>query len=136
MYQIYKKQGNVAKSNDYKNIILEKYPETSFAQIILNPDKKLVKKKKEDEVLNKYKEIYYLYKENKFEEVVSEIDKFSSTLKNSNLIPKFALLKALAIGKYQDKETYKKALEFVAVSYATTQEGKKAKEIIELLNKA
>ncbi|MEQ3500818.1 tetratricopeptide repeat protein [Tenacibaculum sp. SSH1-16] len=136
LYQIYKKQGNVAKSNDYKNIILEKYPETSFAQIILNPDKKLVKKKKEDEVLNKYKEIYYLYKENKFEEVVSEIDKFSSTLKNSNLIPKFALLKALAIGKYQDKETYKKALEFVAVSYATTQEGKKAKEIIELLNKA
>lgn len=136
LYQIYKKEGDVAKANEYKTIILQKYPETSFAQIILNPDKKLVEEKKEDEVLNKYKEIYYLYKENKFEETVKEIDNFLTTIKKSNLIPKFALLKALAIGKYQDKETYKKALEFVAVSYATTQEGKKAKEIIEQLNKA
>lgn len=136
LYQIYKKEGDVAKANEYKNVILQKYPKTSFAQIILNPDKKLVEEKKEDEVLNKYKEIYYLYKDNKFEETVKEIDNFLTTIKKSNLIPKFALLKALAIGKYQDKETYKKALEFVAVSYATTQEGKKAKEIIEQLNKA
>ncbi|CAM1369826.1 Protein involved in gliding motility SprE [Tenacibaculum sediminilitoris] len=135
LYQIYKKEGEVAKANKYKNTILQKYPETSFAQIILNPETKLVEEKKEDEVLNKYKEIYYLYKANKFEDAVNEIDNFSLTLKNSNLIPKFALLKALAIGKYQDKETYKKALEFVAVSYATTEEGKKAKEIIEQLDK-
>ncbi|CAM1338981.1 type IX secretion system periplasmic lipoprotein PorW/SprE [Tenacibaculum aestuarii] len=135
LYQVYKKQGDLVKSNEYKNIILQKYPETTFAQIIENPDVKLVEEKKEDEILNKYKEVYYLYKENKFEEAVNEIDNFYSTLQNSNLIPKFALLKALAIGKYQDKETYKKALEFVAVSYATTEEGKKAKEIIEQLNK-
>lgn len=135
LYQVYKEQGDIAKSNEYKNIILQKYPETTFAQIIKNPDVKLVEEKKEDEILNKYKEVYYLYKENKFEEAVNEIDNFSSSLQNSNLIPKFALLKALAIGKYQDKETYKKELEFVAVSYATTEEGKKAKEIIEQLNK-
>ncbi|CAM1352150.1 type IX secretion system periplasmic lipoprotein PorW/SprE [Tenacibaculum crassostreae] len=135
LYQIYKGQGDIAKANEYKNIILQKYSDTSFAQIIANPDAKLEEGKKEDEILNKYKEIYYLYKENKFEEAVTEVDNFSSSMKNSNLIPKFALLKALAIGKYKDKETYKKALEFVAVSYATTEEGKKAKEIIERLNK-
>ncbi|TDQ28563.1 type IX secretion system periplasmic lipoprotein PorW/SprE [Tenacibaculum caenipelagi] len=135
LYQIYKEENNLAKADEYKNIILQKYPETRFAQIIKNPDTKLVEEKKEDEILNKYKEIYYTYKENKFEEAVTEVDNFLPTLKNSNLIPKFALLKALAIGKYQNKETYKQALEFVAVSYATTEEGKKAKEIIEQLNK-
>lgn len=135
LYQIYKEEGDVAKAAENKNIILQKYPDTSFAQIINNPNQELVKEKKEDEILNKYKEIYYLYKENKFEEAVTEVDNFSASMKNSNLIPKFALLKALAIGKYQDKETYKNALEFVAVSYATTEEGKKAKEIIEQLNK-
>ncbi|WP_428741629.1 tetratricopeptide repeat protein [Tenacibaculum sp.] len=135
LYQIYKEENNLAKSDEYKNIILQKYPETSFAQIIKNPDTKLVEEKKEDEILNKYKEIYYTYKENKFEEAVTEVDNFLPTVQNSNLIPKFALLKALAVGKYQDKKTYKQALEFVAVSYATTEEGKKAKEIIEQLNK-
>ncbi len=135
LYQIYKETKNKDKSNKYKNIILNKYPETSFAQIILNPNKKLTEDKKEDVVLNKYKEIYYLYKENKFEETVSEVDSFVPTVNNSNLIPKFTLLKALAIGKYKSKEEYKKALEFVAVSYANLEEGKKAKEIIKKLNK-
>ena len=135
LYQIYKEQNNLTKANEYKNVILQKYPETRFAQIIKNPDAKLLEEKKEDEIFNKYKEIYYIYKENKFEEAVTEVDNFLPTVKNSNLIPKFALLKALAIGKYQDKKTYKDALEFVAVSYATTEEGKKAKEIIEQLNK-
>ncbi|WP_456129259.1 type IX secretion system periplasmic lipoprotein PorW/SprE [Tenacibaculum tangerinum] len=135
LYQLYKKEGNTAKANENKNVILQKYPETNFAQIILNPNQKLEENKKEDEVLKKYKEVYYLYKQNKFEEAVNEIDNFSLSMKNSKLIPKFALLKALAIGKYQDKENYKKALQYVAVSYATTEEGKKAEEIIKQLNK-
>ena len=45
------------------------------------------------------------------------------------------LLKALAIGKYQDIEAYKKALDFVALSYANTVEGKKAKDILKQLEK-
>ncbi|MBA6156244.1 tetratricopeptide repeat protein [Tenacibaculum sp. S7007] len=135
LYQVYNEVGNQEKAIQYKNVILNKYPETSFAQIILNPNKKLTEEKKEDIVLNKYKELYYLYKQNKFEEVVNEIDSFMPTVNNSELIPKFALLKALATGKYQDKEAYKKALEFVAVSYANLEEGKKAQEIIKRLNK-
>lgn len=135
LYQIYSNLNNKEKATQYKNVILNKYADTKFAQIIKNPNKKLTEEKKEDIVLNKYKEIYYLYKENKFEEVVSEVDEFSPTISNSNLIPKFALLKALAVGKYNDKEVYKKALEFVSISYANTEEGKKAKEIIKRLDK-
>mgnify|MGYP005989067977 FL=1 len=135
LYQVYKSIDDKEKSNRYKAIILNKYPETTFAQIILNPNEKLKEGKKEDAVLEKYKEIYYIFKENKFEEVVKEIDSFLPTISNSNLIPKFALLKALSIGKYESKEAYKKALQFVAVSYATKEEGVKAKEILNQLKK-
>ncbi|MGB1042847.1 MAG: tetratricopeptide repeat protein [Tenacibaculum sp.] len=135
LYQIYSKLNNQAKSNEHKNVILEKYPASSFAYIILNPNKKLSEEKKEDVVLDKYKELYYLYKQNKFEEVVNEVSEFLPTIKNSNLIPKFALLKALATGKYKDKQTYKQALEYVAISYVNTDEAKKAQEIIKQLSK-
>ncbi len=135
LYQVYADVGNEAKSNQYKDVILSKYPETTFAQIILNPNKKLTEEKKEDVVLDKYKEIYYLYKQNKFEEVVNEIDKYSVTAGNSKLIPKFALLKALSLGKYKDRETYVKALEFVAIGYEAKVESVKAKEILEQLKK-
>jgi acyl-CoA-binding protein len=76
-----------------------------------------------------------LYKEKKFEEAVREIDSFSIASSNSKLIPKFALLKALSIGKYESRDLYKKALEFVAIGYANKEEGVKAKEILAQLKK-
>jgi len=51
-------------------------------------------------------------------------------LQESKLIAKFELLKAFAIGKYQTKEAYKKALEFVSINYANLEEGIRAKELL------
>jgi hypothetical protein len=79
--------------------------------------------------------MYYLYKENKFEEAVTKIDEIVAAIPESKFIPKFELLKAYAIGKYKDKTAYKEAMEYVAVSFGNTEEGKKAKEIVEQLNK-
>ena len=80
-------------------------------------------------------EMYYLYKTDKFEEVIAKTDEFLPTIPNSELLPKFELLKAFAFGKFKDKEAYKTALEFVAVSYGNTEEGKKAKAIVAQLTK-
>ena len=88
-----------------------------------------------DEVEKVYKEVYYLYKANKFEEVISKISKYVAKVPGSTLVPKFELLKAFAIGKYQDPQAYKIALDFVAVSYGSTEEGKKAKAILKQLEK-
>lgn len=135
LYQLYTDLGNKQKAEKHKKIILTQYPETKFAQIILNPNTNF----EESAVINKvektYKELYYLYKDNKFEEVITNVDEILPTIPNSELVPKFELLKAFAIGKFKDKEAYKKALEFVAVSYGNTEEGKKAKAIITQLNK-
>jgi tetratricopeptide (TPR) repeat protein len=130
LYQIYNNLGDADQSEIYKNVILTQYPDSKFAQIILNPNEILGEEVTLNEVEKEYKKMYYLYKENKFEEAVLKIDKFILTIPSSNLIPKFELLKAFAIGKYKDIEAYKIALEFVAVSYGNTEEGKKAKEII------
>lgn len=136
LYQIYTNLNNVEKSEKHKNVILTKYSETKFAQVILNPNKKGEEKEVAiSEVEKVYKEMYYLYKDFKFDELIAKIDEFVATVPNSNLVPKFELLKAYAIGKYQDAEAYKIALEFVAVSYGSTEEGKKAKEIVEQLSK-
>ena len=130
LYQIYNNLGDADQSEIYKNVILTHYPDTKFAQIILNPNVILEEEVALNEVEKEYKKMYYLYKEGKFEEAVLKIDEFIVTIPSSNLIPKFELLKAYAIGKYKDIEAYKIALEFVAVSYGSTEEGKKAKEII------
>ena len=133
LYQIYNSQENQEKATIHKIIILEEYPETIFAQIIQNPDAEVIDKEEVDDVETTYKEYYYLYKEDKYEEVIANIDNYIISIPNSEMLAKFHLLKALAIGKSKDKETYKKALEFVFVSYGNTDQGKRAKEILDKL---
>ena len=135
LYQIYNDLGNAIKTNEHKNIILTDYPTTKFAQVIKHPNKPLDDAVSKNEIEESYKEMYYLYNESKFKETVLKIDALLPTLQDSKLLPKFELLKAYAIGKHQDIETYKTALDFVAVNYGNTEEGKKAKEIIKQLNK-
>ncbi|MDD7915457.1 tetratricopeptide repeat protein [Polaribacter ponticola] len=135
LYQIYNNLGDTKKANKFKNVILTKYSKTKFAQVILNPNKKIEEEVAVSEIEKEYKKMYYLYKSNKFEEVVLKIDEYVATIPNANLIPKFELLKAYAIGKFKDKQAYKIALDFVAVSFGNTEEGKKAKAIIKQLER-
>lgn len=133
LYQIYKNKGEIKKSNIAKEFILTNYPYSQFADIIKNPNTKVKLTTSEDKIEKKYKELYYRYQRGEYNEVVEQINSFSQIVNNSKLIPKFALLRALSIGKHQSKDEYKKALEFVAFSYPNTIEGKKAQEIINLL---
>lgn len=135
LYQLYQEKQD-GKATIYKKYILDTYPDTKFAQIIEFPEKEI---KEEEEELSEtekfYKQLYYLYKEDKFADVVCEIEQILPTLSNSNLIPKFELLKAYAIGKYQGKAAYKTALDYIALQYASTEEGKQAREILNRLKK-
>jgi len=79
--------------------------------------------------------MYYLYKEELFEEVAQKIDEILPKIQNSILIPKFELLKAYSLGKYMNKDAYLKAMQFVALRYGNSEEGKKAKQIVAQLRK-
>lgn len=135
LYQIYTGVNNSEKAAVSKDFILKNYPFSTYADIIKSPNKKVVSKEKEDVVAKKYEDIYRHYRSGNYEEVVNQINSYSKTIDKSNLIPKFALLKALSIGKYKSKDEYIKALDFIAFSYANTIEGKKAQEILTLLKK-
>ncbi len=135
LYQVHKDLGEIAKTNIYKNIILTEYANTPFAQRIRNPDKEIEEDVKLNDIEVSYKEFYYLYKKGAYEEVVISVNNLLPSISSSKLKPKFELLKAYAIGKHLSKETYKEVLEFISINYGNTEEGKKAKEILNQLNK-
>lgn len=134
LYQLYIDAGLPEDALPYKEVILSTYPNSRFAEIITSPEKKsALLVEKEDVIEKNYKLLYYLYKNQEYQEVVNQANSLMKTMGNSNLIPKLALLKALAIGKYKNKQEYKTALEFVAVAYPNTEQAKKAQEIITLI---
>ena len=133
LYQLYSLTGNT-KAAQYKDFILTSYPDSPFSKIILNPEIELSKEKEVDEDSEVYEIAYKLYKDDFFEDAICFIDMTIPTLiKGSILVSKFELLKAYAIGKYQNKDSYIAALEKVAVGYPQTEQGKKALEIMKRL---
>ena len=133
LYQLYLLTGN-AKAAQYKDFILNSYPDSPFSKIILNPEIELSKEKEVDADAEVYEIAYKLYKDDFFEDAICFIDMTIPTLvEGSILVSKFELLKAYAIGKYQNKDSYIAALEKVAVGYPQTEQGKKALEIMKRL---
>ena len=132
LYRVYSAQGD-PRGNFYRNTILTDYKDTPFAKIILNPDKELKKDKQVDEMEELYKIAYNLYKDESFEETRCFIETMLSEIEDSILIPKFALLRAYAIGKYNSKEFYISELKKVAADHSQTEQGEKALELIKRL---
>ena len=135
LYQLYSVSGNT-KASQYKDFILNSYPDSPFSKIILNPEIELSKEKVVDEDAEVYEIAYRLYKDDFFEDAICFIDMTIPTLaEGSNLLSKFELLKAYAIGKYQNKDSYIAALEKVVVNFPQTEQGKKALEVMKRLKK-
>ncbi|WP_084017341.1 type IX secretion system periplasmic lipoprotein PorW/SprE [Moheibacter sediminis] len=136
LYQIYRinnKIENISKADEYKNIILSKYPNSIYAEYILNPEFNFTTPTTQ-EALDYYQETYAFYKEKDYKQVKTRtalaIEKWPSEI----IIAKFSLLNALAIGATEERDSFRNALELITIAYQNTDEAKKAQEIIDLMD--
>ncbi|RKS96585.1 type IX secretion system periplasmic lipoprotein PorW/SprE [Chryseobacterium defluvii] len=115
-----------------KQILLTDYPYTSYAEFARNPKNNSFVKSSED-VENEYKKAYALYEAEKFEESKGVIDQAIQKYPKDALVPKLYLLNAFNAGKSSGKEVMILQLEQIALNYAKTPEGIKAKEMLNYL---
>ena len=132
LYKAYQKLGDQAKSEFYKNHITGKFPDSKYAQLILNPDKADANNET-DSPKNKYKETYQKYLDKEYNQVIKDCDYYIKTLEESPIIAKFELLKAQAIAKTKGKKEYLKSLNFIVNNYPNAEEARRAQEIINFL---
>jgi len=127
LYKIYQITDN-GKAEEMKNRISSQYPNSRYAQIInnTNPDSVSLIETPEDV----YGKSYKLYQEEKFAEVLGNIDNLIIQFSGDEIVPKFELLKANILGKLKGLEAYKNALQYVADNYPTSEEGRSAQDIL------
>jgi hypothetical protein len=73
--------------------------------------------------------LYKDFEASKYQLVIDTCDEFITTYNGNDIIPKLELLKATALGRQQGYEVYKKALNFIALNYPNSDEGKQAQKI-------
>lgn len=128
LYKIFAFQGKNDQAEQYKQDIVSNHSESRYAKILLNPDTELQADK--DSPGSRYNQLYKDFVDQKYAQVITQSDELITKFgDDENFLPKFELLKAQAIGRYRGFEAYKEALNYMALNYPQSPEGKKAQLI-------
>lgn len=129
MYNLYKIYLiiDAQKAVTMKEDIISKYPNSRYAQILGNTNSENLDLT--ETPLKNYEKLYKLYDEGDYKTVLKEVNVSINIYTGDELIPKFELLKAYTIGKVYGLEQYKEGLNFVALNYPNSDEGKLAEFI-------
>jgi len=136
LYDLYNvnKSGNNAKSEAYRQRLLQKYPDNEFARILSDPayyEKKIAELKMAEQT---YSDAYNAYNKESFADVISISDEALKKYPLNPLAPKFLLLRAYSVGRTSDERTFKDELNKLIKLWPETVESKKAYELIAYLN--
>ncbi|MEI6865237.1 tetratricopeptide repeat protein [Flavicella sp.] len=129
LFRIFEAMGNVVKADYYSSVVVRKFPNSVFAQKILNPDK-LVDNSSDMTPEGRYREIYNMYKSEDYLKTINNISKALRTFEGMPIVPKLELLKAYALAKTEGEKAFWDALDYIVLNYSNTAEGKKAKELM------
>lgn len=131
MYNLYKiyQQISPSKAADMKQQILAQYPDSRYAQILNNPEVEVTDNDNPELVFNA---LYKKFESNQLREVFVEVDEAIFKFAGEESLPKFEMLKAKIVGRLKGVEEYKKALNFVALTYPNVDEGKQAEKMVQM----
>lgn len=133
-YLSYTDLSNNPKAIEYKNKIIEGYPESNYAKILLDPSYANELMKDEQNLVDYYNETYNLFEQHQYTTVNERLSQTNTLFGDDNdLRAKFSLLQAMVTGNIEGKEAYISALREVSTRHANTPEDTRAKEIMRFL---
>ena len=130
----YRKIGNLAQSDHYKNLLLKRFDNSRFAQYVLHPES-FDPSKKDTAASHRYDDIYNLFIEGNFEKAISEKKMADSLYGTSYWNPQLLYIQSVYyIQKREDSMAIKTLYEIMA-RYPNSPMKDKAGTMIDVLNR-
>ncbi|MCB0461639.1 MAG: hypothetical protein KDC81_02945 [Flavobacteriaceae bacterium] len=129
LYKLYELLNQPGEAEIAKNDIINNHPDSRYATILLNPDSNLGEDENSPE--NLYEGLYKQFEAQNYGVVISESDKYITMFDGEAIVPKFEFLKAVASARLFGFEAYKKAINFIALNYPNSPEGKQAEQMMQ-----
>ncbi|SHI66282.1 protein involved in gliding motility SprE [Mesonia phycicola] len=127
LYKIYEIMGDTASAEKWKQNILSQHADSRYASILRNP-RSLRDDESSPEAV--YTSVYRKFQAEQYKEVIADSEKYIELFTGEDIVPKFELLKATASGRYSGFKAYESGLNYVALTYPQSEEGKKAEQIV------
>lgn len=134
LYLCANQANDYARKKEYGDKLVVNYPESLYAQSIIDPD--FIKKQKEaaNKLQNYYQETYDHLQEGRYSVVEKRLNEVDQIFGNRGpLGAKFALLSAMMAGQKGGKDSYIAALNDVIAKHKETPEATRAREILRFL---
>ncbi|HHN48362.1 MAG TPA: tetratricopeptide repeat protein [Bacteroidales bacterium] len=105
LYTLYVLENNSAKADQYRQTIIDRYPDSEYASILSDPEyfDKIEAEKRKVHLL--YEDTYRAFESGQNRMVVIYSNEAESTYPKSELLPKFAFLRAIAKGRMNNEDT-------------------------------
>jgi TolA-binding protein len=116
------KKTNNPKGDEYKNIILTRFPDSDYAKLIQDPDyyKKIADKVNELE--RKYTSAYDAYTKKLWQRTIQLADESIPNCDNNKILQsKFEYIRAISVGQVQGEDSLKKAFAKIIIKYPNTK---------------
>ncbi|RED48914.1 type IX secretion system periplasmic lipoprotein PorW/SprE [Seonamhaeicola aphaedonensis] len=127
LFKIYEALGENGEASVAKADIIKNYPDSRYATILTNPES--VSQYDKDSPESLYEALYVKFENQEYASVIDKSEEYISFFDGEPIVPKFELLKATAMGRLYGYDVYKKAINYLAITYANTEEGQKAQNI-------
>lgn len=135
LYRMHLDEGDLTKSNYYKNKILNDFPDSQYAQVIRDPN--FLEKENEDyvEASKIYQKAYVkYYKRGYYAQTIETCNGIIDNYGHTRIKPKAMFLRALAIGHEKGEDALRSELTIIATKYSDDEYGIRAQQIIDGLN--
>ncbi len=130
LYELYSSLNQPSKSQTYKNLLISKFPDSPAAKMLSDPNYLKQTKETREKELKFYDDTYILLNNSEFNAVIQNADIALNSFENSDLFPRFRLIRALAIGGLNGREALKTEMEQLAKDYPDHETGIYAREMI------
>jgi tetratricopeptide (TPR) repeat protein len=130
----YRKLGDMAKADYYKNMLLKKFEKSSYAQLVLHPES-MDPSKKDTAATKRYEEIYNSFIEGNFEEAIKAKEQADSIYGANYWSPQLLYIQSVYYIRKRDDSTAINTLQQIITQYPNSPLKEKATTMIDVLKR-
>lgn len=134
LFRIYTREEKFDKAEEYKNLIINGFPDSDYAKLLLDPEYFKELEAQRNIALTFYAETYEHYEDGHYYTVLTNSNKALSTYEEpKEVLARFSYLRALALGKVEVTDSLQVALEKLVVDYPESDVLPLAQNILDYL---
>lgn len=133
LYDLYELLGDQQKSLFYKDLIVSQFPDSKFAQYLINPNFFVEMEAKQDSINKLYQQTFRSYKNGNYRNVIALSEQMQSLTPDSVIAPKIDFMAMIAMGTQGDIHEFEQLLKGYIQEYPGKEPTPLAKEILTLI---